>query len=274
MATEPLSRISLRATSISDDLGFIALADLATILKSEDKPSYRIIGGQMVMILAARWHLGTDLYRATLDADLGVSPIAVSDNVLVNRLVDLGYQQVAGDRFSREVTDIPAGDASTRSEAVIDVLVPAYTSRPSSSRKAGERLVATEVLGLASALQRSPVIMELELRRLGGDLLNIALSFPDEASALVLKAFATQARNKFTDCTDVWRCLEVAYTAGVTINDFAAAEMSKGVEVIRSLFSQRNSPGMSAITQDLALSKAAADERYTRIRALIQQVLG
>lgn len=274
MATEPLSRLSLRATSISDDLGFVALADLAAILKSDDKPSYRIIGGQMVMILAARWHLGTDLYRATLDADLGMPPIVVSDTALIERLLDLGYQQVAGDRFSREVTDIPAGDSSTRSEAVIDVLVPAYTSRTSSSRRAGERLVATEVLGLASALQRSPVIMELELRRLNGDRLETVLSFPDEASALVLKAFATQARNKTTDCTDFWRCLEVAYAGSVAANDFAGVEMSKGAEVTRSLFSDRNGKGMAAITEDLALSNAAADERYTRLRALIEQVLG
>ncbi|MGF1617992.1 MAG: hypothetical protein ACFCU2_09350 [Acidimicrobiia bacterium] len=58
MAVEPLNKISLRATSLADDLGFVALADLATALESDDEVPYRVIGGQMVMVLAARWGLG------------------------------------------------------------------------------------------------------------------------------------------------------------------------------------------------------------------------
>ena len=38
--------------------------------------------------------------------------------------------------------------------------------------------------------------------------------FPDEVAALTLKAFASQVRDKATDLVDLWRCLEVAYTAG------------------------------------------------------------
>lgn len=66
MAVEPLNRLTLRATSLADDLGFVALADLATALESDDEVPYRVIGGQMVMVLAARWGLGADLYRVTL----------------------------------------------------------------------------------------------------------------------------------------------------------------------------------------------------------------
>lgn len=215
MATEPLNRLSLRATSVADDLGFAALADLAQILQSEDGVSYRIIGGQMVVVLAARWGLGADLYRATLDADLGTPPVVVRDHALVERLVDQGYEQVAGDRFARAVDDVPARDGTEKRQAVIDVLLPAYSSRPSKRKKAG-KLVATEVIGLASALQRHPTVMELELTRLNGESTEVVLYLPDEASALVLKAFATRARYKPTDHTNIWRCLEIAHVAGVS----------------------------------------------------------
>jgi len=274
MAVEPLNRLPLRATSVADDLGFVALADLARALESDDEVSYRIIGGQMVMVLAARWGLGADLYRVTLDVDLGTPPVVVRDHSLVERLVELGYKQVTGDRFARAVDDFPSRDETDTREAVIDILLPASSSRPSQNRRAGD-LVATEALGLAAALQRPPVVIELELQRLNGELLEIALSFPDEPSALVLKAFATRARYKPTDHTDVWRCLEIAHTAGITPDAFTdSQEVSDGADLVSSLFSDRHGPGMSAMTEDQGLSEAAADRRYTRIRALIDEILG
>lgn len=274
MAIEPLNRLSLRATSVADDLGYVALADLASALESGEEVSYRVIGGQMVMVLAARWSLGADLYRVTLDADLGTPPVVIRDHTLVERLIGLGYKQVAGDRFARAVDDIPTGDEIDLPNAVIDILLPAYTSRPSQNRMAGD-LVATEALGLAAALQRAPLAIELELQRLNGEVLDIVLSFPDEASALVLKAFATHARHNSTDHTDVWRCLEIAHVAGVTSEAFTdSAEMSEGADLVRSLFSDRHGPGMSAMNAEQGLSETAADQRYTRIRALIGEILG
>jgi hypothetical protein len=259
---------------VADDLAFVALADLARVLHSEDEVAHRVIGGQMVMVLAARWHVGADLYRVTLDADLGTPPVVVRDYRLVERLIDIGYRQVAGDRFARPIDDIAAGGEAGTREAVIDILLPAYSSRPSQNRKAGD-LVATEALGLAAALQRPPVVMELGLLRLGGELMEIVLSFPDEASALVLKTFATRTRYKPTDHTDVWRCLEIAHAAGVRPDAFTdSEEMAAGADVARSLFTDRHGPGMSAITEDLGLSETASDERYTRIRALIDEVIG
>jgi hypothetical protein len=273
MAAEPLNHLSLRATSVADDLAFVALTDLAKILDADEEVAYRVIGGQMVMVLAARWQLGASLYRVTLDADLGAPPVVVQDYTIVERLADLGYKQVAGDRFTRTVDDIPAGAETAAREAVIDVLLPAYTSRAAQNVKAGD-LVATEALGLATALQRPPVIIGLELTRLSGESKDVALSFPDEASALVLKAFATRARFKTTDHTDVWRCLEIANAAGVRPEEFATGEMAQGAAIARSLFADRQGPGMSAIAEDLGMSDSAADQQYTRIRALIEEVLG
>lgn len=259
---------------MADDLGFVALADLASVLESDHEIPYRVIGGQMVMVLVARWGLGADLYRVTLDTDLGTPPVVIRDHALVERLVELGYEQVAGDRFARPIDDTPYGSESERRLAVIDILLPAYSSRPSKNKKVGD-LVATEALGLAAALQRPPVVIELELQRLNGELMEIALSFPDEASALVLKAFATRDRYKPTDHTDLWRCLEVAHAAGVTPDALTdSKEMSDAADLVRSLFSDRQGPGMSAIVDDLGLSETAADQRYTRIRALIEAVLG
>jgi hypothetical protein len=273
MAAEPLNRVVLRATSVADDLAFVALADLARVLESDDEVSYRIIGGQMVMVLAARWQLGAGLYRVTLDADLGAPPVVVRNYAIAERLADFGYQQVTGDRFTRQVDDIPAGEDSGTREAVIDVLLPAYTSRAAQNVRAGD-LVATEALGLASALQRPPVVMGLEITRLSGETREVVLFFPDEASALVLKAFATRARSKATDYTDIWRCLEIAYAGGVTPDEFGTLEMAEGAAITRSLFADRRGSGMSVIAEDQGLSSTTADQRYTRIRALIDEVLG
>jgi hypothetical protein len=70
-ADPPLTTLVLSAASVADDLGYVALADLAHAL-GEVTADYRIIGGDMVTVLAARWQLGAGLYRETGDVDLGV----------------------------------------------------------------------------------------------------------------------------------------------------------------------------------------------------------
>ena len=47
----PLNHLVLTATSVADDLGFVALDDLSRIMGAG---SYRLIGGHMVTALAAR----------------------------------------------------------------------------------------------------------------------------------------------------------------------------------------------------------------------------
>ena len=82
----PLTRITLGAVSVADDLGYVALADLARALGGITD-DYRVIGGHMVTVLAARWQLGHDLYRETGDVDLGIPPIVARDHNLVSRHV-------------------------------------------------------------------------------------------------------------------------------------------------------------------------------------------
>ena len=77
----PLSRIVLPATSVADDLGFVALADMATAAAGRE---YRLIGGHMLTMLVARWQLGAGLYRETLDTDLGIPPTVAADPAVVD----------------------------------------------------------------------------------------------------------------------------------------------------------------------------------------------
>ncbi|MGA2530281.1 MAG: hypothetical protein ABSG36_14120 [Acidimicrobiales bacterium] len=270
----PLSRLVLRATSVADDLGYVALADLAHVFGKD--ADYRVIGGHMVTALVARWNLGAELYRETDDTDIGVPPIVIQNGILINGLKGLGYEQVEGNRFARRLTDVPvriSGDEESTRLATIDVLVGAYTSRPRTNHKVGE-FYTTEVPGLPTALMRDPVTMGLELHRLNGEVLNVELCFPDEVSALVLKGLATEVRTRGTDFVDLWRCLEVGLVAGITPDDFEGEIPERSVNRIRGIFSLRDGVGMTALVEEQRLSAEAADERFTRLSALVIRVLG
>lgn len=273
----PLTRLALSAASVADDLGFVALADLSSAL-GDVAGEYRIIGGHMLTALVARWQLGADLYRETGDTDLGVPPLLIRRGELIDRLAALGYGQIAGDRFARTIADIPVRLADSMEgthQAIVDVLVPAYTSRARQNRRIdGSSLVTTEVPGLATALQRPPVTMELRLRRLDGSGLEATLSFPDEVAALVLKALVTTVRPKNTDVVDVWRCLEVCRAAGTQPQDFDEGEPAEAAAIVRRLFAHRDGAGMTALISEQDLPPGAADQRFTRVRALIARVLG
>ena len=276
-AGAPLNQLVLVARSIADDLGYAALADVARALEGVTE-HYRIIGGHMVTMLAARWQLGADLCRETGDVDLGVPPVVARDHGVVGRLREFNYEQVAGNRFAKPLSDIPAGlsdkVAAHLPEAIIDVLIPAYTSRSRENVAVSDDLFTTEVPGLSIALNRSPVELRLDLRRLNGETQQVSLLFPDEVSALVLKSLATKVRHKDTDITDIWRCLEIAFAAGVTPADFRGGIKAESAARIRDLFSSRRSPGMINLAAGLRLSAKSADERFTRIRALIGRILG
>ncbi len=278
MAAEaPLTRLVLVATSVADDLGYVALADLGRVLGADVGTRYRVIGGHMVTALVARWQLGAELYRETGDTDLGVPPVVVRDHEVIERLKDLGYERVAGNRFAKTMSDVPVrivGETAAAPKAMIDVLIPTYTSRARQNRKVSDELVTTEVPGLSTALVRPPALLALELHRLNGDRLDVKLAFPDEVAALVLKAFATGVRNKDTDVVDVWRCLEVAFAAGVAPHEFADGDQAVAAARIRALFDRRDGPGMRALESEQQLSSAAAAARFTRLRALVARILG
>ena len=231
----------------------------------------------MVTMLAARWQLG-ELYRETGDVNLGIPPIVARNQNVASRLKDLNYLQIAGNRFARGLADIPVtmtgGRGSPSLEALIDVLVPAYTSRAHENVRVTEDLYATEVFGLQFALARPPVTTALELHRLNGQTLKCDLPFADEISALVLKSLATRVRFKDTDIADIWRCLEIAIAAGFGPADFRGGVRADAADVVRTLFRARRGAAMEALAGEQHLSAETADQRHTRIQALIAHLLG
>jgi hypothetical protein len=236
-ARTPLTRPTLGAASVADDLGYVALSDLARAIGNVTD-DYRVIGGHMVSVLAARWQLGHELYRETGDVDLGIPPIVIRDH-------------------------LEGHDDSRDRAALIDVLVPAYTSHARGNVQIGDDLFTTEVPGLQLALARPPVTISPGLRRLNGEMLQCQLPFADEVSALVLKSLATKVRSKDTDVADIWRCLEIAFAAGIGPKDFASGVRAESADVIRSLFGDRRSAPVAALTSGQGLSAEAADTRFT-----------
>jgi hypothetical protein len=110
--------------------------------------------------------------------------------------------------------------------------------------------------------------LHLSVGRLNGDRLDFDLVVPDEVAAVVLKALAIRVRYKATDIVDVWRCLEIAFAAGVKPNEFSEGEPARAAGVVRRLFADRDGRGMNNLATEQRLAAAAADRRYTRIRAL------
>lgn len=268
----PLTELVLAAESPAQDAGFVALADLSAAFSAAGLKEGRLIGGLMVTLLAHRWGAGASLYRETADADLGVHLAAAGDPALVDELLRLGYEQAGGGRLQRDL-QLPGMVESAQPKATIDILVPSYRSRARRSVRVAEHLTTTEVAGLAPALARPCVQLNLAMRRLDGSLLHAEMPLPDEPSALVLKAYAWRSRMSGRDAVDLWRCLEIAYLAGVRADAFDTQPMRTACAIVREALQARNGLAMREMAAAAGLSRAGADARFTRLRALVQAVL-
>jgi len=274
-ADVPVERLVLGATSLADEAAFVALSDLAGVVGEGSGVEYRLIGGIMVTLHTQRWRLGPLLYRQTGDADLGVPPAVLRNTEIIARLQQLGYERVAGNRFERRLdpqTQSLANEGTDR-VAAIDLLVPAYTSRARDNVRVGE-LQTTEVPGLALALNRPPVRSSLRMMMLDGrTTLTADVLLPDEESALVLRAYAWHVRGDGKDAVDLWRALEIASAAGVTLEAVAAAEADRASELIRVAFL---SPGtaIDALATARGLSRQERIRMKTRLKALVTRVGG
>lgn len=266
MAAFPLDRLILGCDSIAEHLGFVALNDVAAAMDGEDG---RIIGGQMVTLHVFRW--GLDLHRATQDADLGVRPVVVQTPKLTNRLIALGYSRTAGNRFEKPVPELTT-ETPEPPRAVIDILIPAYTSRARDNRPFGDHLVTTEVPGLATAFKRPAIDLKLEVTMLQGARLDIDVRLPDEAGALILKVLARTVRTEDRDAVDVWRALETCQAAGVRGMDLGGDEAAVR-QVLAAQFS-RGGGAMEEIRRARNLSADASTALETRMQALMSSVLG
>lgn len=266
MADFPLNHLDLVSASLAEDLGYVALGDLSIVLSDVNS---RLIGGHTVSLHGYRW--GLDIYRETLDVDIDLAPVAVVEMGISARLRALGYDQVAGGRFARNVPELDNPNDDAR--AVIDVLVPAYTNRARSDVSIGEEIVTTEVQGLAEALQRPPVDLSLSLETTAGLKTKTTIAVADELSALVLKAMVRNARNDDRDAVDLWRCLEICRAAGIRPPDFAGSAAQRAKRILASEFGPSGG-GIAEIRRARGLSEAGTQALHTRIRALLVEVAG
>lgn len=170
MAAEP--RLILASRSAAEDLALIALRDVAEVLAECRVADARVIGGLMVMLHVYRRGLAADLYRSTADADLGISPFVAREGGVLEALETRGYERSTGNRFRRSISTLGRADASF---AVVDVLVPAYTSHVRDDRLISDKLTTIEVPGLALALSRPPAEVRLDAVLADGSQLSMSV---------------------------------------------------------------------------------------------------
>jgi hypothetical protein len=262
-STEPTSPSTVESPllisdSLATDGGWEAICDVASLL---DPADYRLIGGVAVLI-HIQLHAVDVPSRATGDADIGVPPSLLRDDSLVARVAEMGYSKTAGNRWER-----PLASGAT---AAIDLLVPAYTSRPRSSVQIGSTNT-TEVPGLAFALRRPAVTRTVRFQFSQRTMRTARVSVPDEPSLLGLKTLVRTVRDEFRDCEDIWRCLEILHASGQA-DEFKTDPM---FHAARTVLADQMAPNGAAMTKLLGrTAPAERDRRRTRITALVRSATG
>ena len=251
-------RFVLVSDSFATDGGFIAIADIAGVI---EPGSYRLIGGIAVMLDVQRHGLDVPI-RATGDADFGVLGSVLVDEKLVSLIAGLHYLKTKGNRWERVVDD--------RRTAVVDVLIPAYSSRPRSSVQVGSVNTA-EVGGLAIAFTRPGVAIDTRMVLTDGPVLDATVVIPDESSMLVMKTYVRRVRHESRDAEDLWRCLEAVYAAGAAEEFRTEVVFADAGRLLRHELAP-NGPAMHEIVRDVQDGERA--RRRTRITALLNAVAG
>jgi len=254
--------VILLSSSAAMDGGLTAVADVSGAMTTAGAADdYRLIGGVTVLLHVQR--LGLDLpLRATGDADFGVPPLILKQAGLVDAIETLGYQKVAGNRWERPIDD--------RRVAAVDLLVPTYRSRARNTVRIGA-VTTTEVPGLAEALRRPGITLDIEMHLTDGTQHRAMVVIPDAIGMLALKAGARTVRNETRDAEDLWRCLEVAAAEGVIPADFADPELSG----LRQLLGHElGGGGRSLPVLTAGLQEEGAARMRTRLRALLAEVVG
>lgn len=256
-------KVVLASLSAAMDGGFTAIADVSAAMAAAGAANdYRLIGGVTVMLHIER--LGLDLpLRATGDADFGVPPHVLRRPDLVQAIEARGYEKVFGNRWERRIDE--------RRVAAVDLLVPAYRTRPRDTVTVGD-VVTTEVPGLAEAFRRPGITIDAELRMTNGARLDASVVLPDAVGTLALKTLVRSVRNERRDVEDLWRCLEVAAADGVVPSMF---DDDPSLGAVRAALWRELGPGGSALPQLTAdLQDGAAARLRTRVRALLTEVVG
>ncbi|GAA4190995.1 nucleotidyl transferase AbiEii/AbiGii toxin family protein [Gryllotalpicola kribbensis] len=172
----------LFAQSATDDAAYVALADLAELLK--DRPAARIIGGHAVSLLSAAFPASGMVERRTGDADAGI-PVELADTGELHvALESAGYSAVNSNRYVKDGWDPPA--------PTIDVLIPSLGGHFRPEVRAGREFDAMPGLNLALGDGGIPVDTVARLR--DGTELAFTVTVPEVELMVVLKAIAWAGR--------------------------------------------------------------------------------
>jgi hypothetical protein len=235
--------LALASTSRAADGGYLALADLAEIAATLDV-DYRIVGGHMVTLLAGVYGVSEQvILRETLDADFGAPPEVVADPRLPRALRERRYSTPgAANRF------VCQENAHRHPDRVIDILAPSFEGRLLSGRQHGG-LVVDEIPGLAFALNRPPIEVELGVRLSYGSDIGMRLVLPDLVGALCIKALAYRGRFADKDAVDLWRLMNAAYAAGLRADSWPGTVTGRrAAEVFERFFSRRRAAGLKQVS--------------------------
>jgi hypothetical protein len=239
----------------------MALADLAAIATAIGV-DYRIVGGHMVTLLVEACGVSDRvILRETLDADFGALPEVVADPRLVRALRDRNYETPgAANRFVRR-----QDDEVGRLDMMIDILAPSYAGRLVSGQRYGD-LVADEIPGLAFALSRPSIRVELGVRLTGRSDLSMSLVLPDLSSAICIKTLAYRGRYADKDAVDLWRLMNAAYEVGLRSNSWPVSVTGRmSADVLRRFFGRAGASGLKQ------LSSRRVDQ--ARMHALVSTVV-
>ena len=262
----PLNLVTLYARSFAEEACFSALADLHQVLQRT--PQARVIGGMMVTLHTHRWQLPDQVERLTLDNDLGVASRVIVEGSILEDLARAGYTETSGGRYQRAVTTLSADEGQPQPTAIIDVLVPTYTSRARKNIKVG-KIYTTEVLGLAEALQEGGVSVAVSLRGKSGWTSDIAVTIPSEPFALLLKAMAWNERMLDKDAFDIWRMLEVCSAADAKMNPTVWQDAEK---ILQQAFAREDGQAMVGVQKIARATPTRRKQLWTRIRALLKNI--
>ncbi len=252
-----MSPLPMLSPSAATDAAWLAAADVASIA-ADLGVRYRLVGGIAITLLT--YHYGVDARvpaRETADADMGVPRDVCGDERLPAALLDRTYKQEGGNRFFR--TD----DAGR--ELTIDVLAPAAGTRLEVNQEIGE-LSVDLIPGLLAALLLPPVEVDVVAHLTDGTELSMTLALPDLRGALILKVFAYRGRFQSRDASDVWRLLESALDAGLTVEDWPDSPTGReAAHLLHQYFAAPNAAG--------ARAASARTSDQARLRLLVRRLV-
>jgi hypothetical protein len=183
--------VTVPTVSAADDLAFSSLADIVSVTTDLE---VRIVGGHMAGLLLTAFPTGGLEARRTNDADAGISVEVAAAGMIHDRLLNLNYEPVNGNRLVKD------GRA-------IDLLIPDASGQFHPEVHGGRGFDATP--GLLLALSGDPILIDLTVIYRDGAEASFTVPVPSVESAVILKAYAASSRTAPKDVTDLFHLLSI-----------------------------------------------------------------